>query len=410
MTEYHSVAYNSSAWAQLSTIRQYINDSVIAGLSPIEHYDELISISSDNNLTYLKECYIQDENYLLGVRSNSVPKPDRNLEDISPMPWRELSDLRILYIPRPTDAGQPVDNNVYYYGNYIYYGLDKMLGLLRVRELACREQEYGGHGGRGGKYNAVNNPVDITQAIQLVKNKEIDIIIHCINGNENPCLEYTPVFEEAGNNNIKIGIIDGADTFSCDEYYINAEWVSVYFKREMLCGVTYPPKVQQLGLCFYDEDIENNIKPMQDREHDLIWLGMPWIDRRLYINFVQKILNKDILYSDIWGKEYLDFFNNTRCSLNLQGYGYGNIRFYESTSRGAVNISLYPPIMERNIFTEDETIYFNTLSELESIIKSGILEDIPTLQTMSDRAVDKLLTKHTALYRTREVLSILLRS
>lgn len=363
----NSAIYQAGPSWEIKTLREKNGKKYLLKEDTTREYENLIKILADCGLNYLSKVYKADLEYLQGTIPEKIPF----LEKIVPkLAYDELPAVKILYIPNIQKD---------YRGKNIQYGLEKL-----------------------GE-NTLYKFTDMNNALRLVKNKEIDIIIYNLLMEES-YTEMLYLFEEAYNNNIKIAVIDQEDGFGVDELLSNAEFVSVYFKREMMAELVYPSKVKPLGLSTF------NImpyKPARERANNLLFVGTPWIDRMVYINKINKKHNLDILIEGRRAQQYFNLLNDTVYSLDLPGAGYDNLRFWESATVGCVNISFYKPIVSIGEYRETECFYYNTVHSLVELLSSAEFRDQVRMREMQELSIYRL-QDNTAAARVKQMLGMIL--
>ena len=103
-------------------------------------------------------------------------------------------------------------------------------------------------------------------------------------------------------------------------------------------------------------------------------------------------------------KEYSSALLDSKIGLNLRGYGYDSLRYYEIPAHGALLFSLKFPIVIENEFSDgDNAIFFSDVEEMKS--KFAYLIKHPKLvHDLSIKGHEHFMQYHTTEQRAKQLL------
>ncbi len=134
------------------------------------------------------------------------------------------------------------------------------------------------------------------------------------------------------------------------------------FKREMLACVDYGPGVYPMPFSYGEERARQDF--VLPRGEDFFWAGHrnSYI-RRLYLEHIESRLGRS-LDQRYALDEYNDRLSRARVGLNLFGFGFDTVRYWELPAHGCLLFSERPPIRIPNNFEDGKTaVFFDDLRE-----------------------------------------------
>ncbi len=136
-----------------------------------------------------------------------------------------------------------------------------------------------------------------------------------------------------------------------------------YFKREMMTGVQYSPLAMPMPFSF-SEGLAEKVFP-EIRPNDFFWAGhRNAYTRRLTLETLEKTLHMDL--SPRYSPEaYAQALRTSRIGLNLFGFGFDTVRYWELPAHGCLLLSERPPIRIPDDFEDGrEAVFFDDLPDL----------------------------------------------
>lgn len=137
-----------------------------------------------------------------------------------------------------------------------------------------------------------------------------------------------------------------------------------YFKREMLAGVDYGSHAFPMPFCYSEGRAKREFT--FPRGEDFFWAGhRNSYARRLYLEHLERRLGRglDRRYALA---EYEARLSSARIGLNLFGFGFDTVRYWELPAHGCLLFSERPPIRIPDNFEDGKTaVFFDNLRECE---------------------------------------------
>lgn len=185
--------------------------------------------------------------------------------------------------------------------------------------------------------------------------------------------------------------------------FMGRDAVCGYFKREMLQCYDYGWNVRPLPFAYADVKV-----PLQlnwDRPELLFWAGHRQFGlRRLYVENLERHLGRrfDRKYSQ---EEYKRAIQESRIGLNLFGFGFDTVRYWELAAHGCLVFSERLPIRIPHNFVDGESaVFFDDLpAMLEKL--SYYRSHLDEVEAVARRGHEVFLQHHTASARARQLLA-----
>ena len=178
--------------------------------------------------------------------------------------------------------------------------------------------------------------------------------------------------------------------------------VAGYFKREMLACHNYGANVRPLPFAYADHRVPQ-VLPVK-RSQALFWAGHRMYGlRTLYLQRVESMLGErfDRKYTQ---EEYAQALRDSRIGLNIYGFGYDTVRYWELPAHGCMLLAERMPIRIPHNFRDGESaVFFDDLPDLEVKLAYYVAhEDEAAAIALRGREV--LIRHHTASARARQML------
>jgi len=282
----------------------------------------------------------------------------------------------------------------------IYDGLCQAIGHENVLEYPHKPNYHSNPTGRYLHYPCLYDyPVTKTdeEKLSMLDNNEFDYIFVCCRYEDPNKLSsrYTgPIWDKIKNNPACKIIIDQGDGSEMRNDILNELSSKFYFKREVL---TYGDGIP-CSLAYSDRYIPKTIE--NRRDNFLFWAGQGNIYRQEYLTACSNYFKREKMSQE----QYRFNLYNSKIGLNLRGFGYDCVRYYEIPAHGALLLSEKLPIIIENDFTDGENaIFFSNKEEL--LDKLSMLEKNPDLVEKIRQAGHEHFKKyHTALRRAEQIL------
>ncbi|MDZ4859682.1 MAG: glycosyltransferase [Candidatus Hydrogenedentes bacterium] len=137
----------------------------------------------------------------------------------------------------------------------------------------------------------------------------------------------------------------------------------LYFKREMLACWNYGEHTAPLPFAYPDHRIPDTVEG--ERTDDVFWAGHRQFGLRLlYLEHLEKRFGFNLAktYSQ---EEYTQALSRARLGLNIFGFGFDTVRYWEVPAHGAILLSERLPIRVPYNFVDGESaVFFDDLPEL----------------------------------------------
>ena len=284
----------------------------------------------------------------------------------------------------------------------IYDGLCRVLGSRNVLEYPEKPNYHSQKVGRGLYYPCLfDYPIFKTDAekLAMLKNNEFDcLIVPCRIKTDREDRYAGPFYEllKEKSQTIPTFLLDQGDLPGIRTDLQKDLHCRGYFKREYFGEKDIVP----LNLSYSEKYLPQDIATK--RTIPLFWAGSFNSYRKAYLNGCG-IVDRT-RYSQ---EEYRDRLLKTKIGLNLRGFGFDCVRYYEIPAHGALLFSEKLPITIVNDFTDGENaVFFSSLAEQK--------EKLDYLLTHDDY-VDKIRLKgykhyikyHTGTARAKQLLNYL---
>jgi hypothetical protein len=185
--------------------------------------------------------------------------------------------------------------------------------------------------------------------------------------------------------------------------FLGRESVDGYFKREMLACHDYGITARPLPFAYADSKVPRELNWV--REEPLFWAGHRQFGlRRVYVERVEQRLGRsfDRKYTQ---QEYTDALQHCRIGLNLFGFGYDTVRYWELAAHGCMILSERLPIRIPHNFVNDESaVFFDDLPDMEEKF-AYYLAHPEEAEQIARRGHDLFKKYHTASARARQLLA-----
>ncbi|NUM55078.1 MAG: glycosyltransferase family 1 protein [Candidatus Hydrogenedentes bacterium] len=326
-----------------------------------------------------------------------VTEPPRRT--FTPPAWRAPAKLpRVLFVmhPRP------------HYGLDVqYYGLCEVLGDANVVEFPYKPTLHGAKPAELAHYpcmfNRAGTPLLLDEVVTQLRRGEFDLVIY---GDLEAGIDSSAaktIVSAAGN--IPVVLFDAQDD-PLDQWAKMNEFVGgglrLYFKREMLACWDYGEHTVPMPFAYADERIPS--LDATPRNEPLFWAGHRQFGlRRLYLEQIESLFGMDLnkSYSQ---DEYSAALRGARIGLNIFGFGFDTVRYWEIPAHGAMLLAERLPIYVPLDFVDGESaVFFDDLPELEDRLTYWMAHGDEAAR-IAARGREHLLRHHTASARARQML------
>lgn len=206
--------------------------------------------------------------------------------------------------------------------------------------------------------------------------------------------------------NLPVYIVDEQDdplnSFSETLAFMGCDSVCGYFKRELLACWDYGELARPLPFAYADRKVPAGIR--EDRNIPLFWAGhRQFGTRRLYVERLEQRLGTalDRTYNQ---HEYTEALQASRIGLNLFGFGFDTVRYWELAAHGCMIFSERLPICIPHNFVDGESaVFFDDLRDMEEKLDHYLARPEETA-AIARRGHDVFLQHHTASARARQML------
>ncbi len=185
--------------------------------------------------------------------------------------------------------------------------------------------------------------------------------------------------------------------------FMGRDRVHGYFKREMLACQDYGPVARPLPFAYADHKVPDTLS--WDRSEPLFWAGHRQFGlRRLYVERVEQQMGRtfDRKYSQ---EEYAAALNNCRIGLNLFGFGFDTVRYWELAAHGCMLLSERLPIrIPHNFVNGESAVFFDDLPDLEHKLDHYVNHPEES-EAIARQGYEHFKQYHTASARARQMLA-----
>lgn len=175
-----------------------------------------------------------------------------------------------------------------------------------------------------------------------------------------------------------------------------------YFKREMLVGVDYGPDAFPLPFAYAERRTPDDIGG--PRHTDLFWAGHRKFGlRRLYLERLESLLGYP-LQGEFTPEEYAQRLLDAQIGLNIFGFGYDTVRYWELPAHGCMLLAERMPIhIPYNFVDGESAVFFDDLPDLEQKL-AYYLAHPAEVETIARAGHEHFRRYHTASPRARQAL------
>ncbi len=256
----------------------------------------------------------------------------------------------------------------------LYDGLRRILGDDGVVEFPWKGTLHGQEPTDQHHYPCMfdwsGEPLEAEELIRQVQAGRFDFILFGDIDRQIPQMLARRIAVAAGNT--PIFILDTEDDPDDNQpailAYLERETVAGVFKREMLTCVDYGSNVYPLPFAYPDGRVPE--EPPWTRPQGLFWAGNRFFGtRRLYLERIEAAfgLNLDRSYGQ---DEYVGAMQSSRIGLNLFGFGFDTVRYWELPAHGCMLLSHRLPIHVPYNFEDGRSaVFFDDLADLEKKLR-----------------------------------------
>ena len=186
--------------------------------------------------------------------------------------------------------------------------------------------------------------------------------------------------------------------------FLGRDTCHAYFKREMLAGVDYGSATYPLAFAYSDGQTPRTLNT--HRDNDLFWAGKPAAGLRpIYLDRLAATLGLDP-HRRYTQAEYREALARSRIGLNLCGYGFDTVRYWEVPAYGAMLLSERPPIcIPHNFVDGTHAVFFDDLPDLEAKLDFYLHHPEETA-AIAAAGREHFLRYHTSSARARQFLGV----
>lgn len=175
-----------------------------------------------------------------------------------------------------------------------------------------------------------------------------------------------------------------------------------YFKREMLRCHRYEPHTYPLPFAYPDRLVPDALP--HERPQSVFWAGHRRFGlRRLYLERIESLLGErfDKPYSP---EDYAAALDASRIGINIFGFGFDTVRYWELPAHGCLLLSERLPIRIPHDFRDSETaLFFDNLADLEDKLRYCLAHPEQTA-AIAAAGHRHLRQHHTGSARARQLL------
>jgi len=205
---------------------------------------------------------------------------------------------------------------------------------------------------------------------------------------------------------IPLFIVDMLDSFRDNRTstldFLGRQKVDGYFKRERLVCLDYGPQAFPMPLAYPASYIPERLP--EERPLALFWGGnRQYGMRKLYLEYLEATFDLDL--SDLYlPKEYVRMMQASRIGLDIPGFGFDTVRYWEVPAHGAMLLAERRPIIIPNNFRDRESaVFYEDLADLEDKLRY-YLSRPEECAAIAKAGREHLLRYHTGTERARQLL------
>ncbi len=279
-----------------------------------------------------------------------------------PTVWTQADGKpRILFVLPP----QP------HYGlDVVYDGLCRQLGVERVTDFPWKPTLHGEKPVEFANYPCMfdwpSAPLSLEAVLAQLRAGGFDLVLY---GDCELALDSSLTRALAGAlGSTPLFLFDASDELMnrrrVVEEALGGVSAAAYFKREMLCGVDYGPQAYPMPFAYPEERALPDFASVRDQE--VFWAGHRGAYLRpLYLEVLERHMGQS--FDGLFPPEaYANRLRRSRIGLNLFGYGFDTVRYWELPAHGCLLLSERPPIRIPNNFVDGEhALFFEDAQELQ---------------------------------------------
>ncbi|HRI86697.1 MAG TPA: glycosyltransferase [Candidatus Hydrogenedentes bacterium] len=333
---------------------------------------------------------------MVGERADNIVKDDA----LIPPVWERPAKLpRVLFITHPRP----------HYGlDVLYDGLCTVLGDENVVEYPYKATLHGEKPAELAHYPCMFNrrgtQYTLDQLCARISEGEFDLIIY---GDLEQHLDRASALAITTVRGDVPMVLHDAQDDPVDHWaemcaFTNYEF-PLHFKREMLACWDYGARTVPLPFGYADERI---LAPQSAaRSGDLFWAGHRQFGlRRLYLEHLESRFGID-LARIFTQDEYSDALRAARIGLNIFGFGFDTVRYWEVPAHGALLLSERLPIRVPHNFVDGESaVFYDDLPSLEEKLSYWMAHPEESA-AIAARGHALLVAHHSASARARQLLA-----
>ena len=294
------------------------------------------------------------------------------------------------------------------YPNYgldiIYDGLCQLLGHENIFDYPYKSTLHGGDSNRCGNYPCFFNyskttTIDKDKCLSLISKQYFDFVVYCYH----PENMQNDIFDKCLQTNTPIIALDQEDVYDIDFKFIEKYNVKLYFKREMLNTIQYPDNIKPLTFSYPMNLFPEDTIKYGDREIDNFWAGKLYYTRTIILKELEKRKLITICKNNLDKDTYSKHLQNSKMGINLFGWGFDTVRYYEIPANGCLMFSERHPLDIRNDYTDDMVVYFSSIPELLDKIQM-LKKDESKCANMAKLANEHCKKYHNNVARTKQML------
>jgi len=333
----------------------------------------------------------------------SVAPPE---EPETPPPWApERFTPRVLMI---MTAGRP------HFGmDILYDGLRSVLGDDGVVEFPWKPTLHGQGPKEQANYPCLfDHPgelLDVEALAAQLRAGRFDLMLFCDLEQETARDDVRALLAAAGD--VPLFIVDAQDDPVDNRPealdHLGRASCRGYFKREMLACCRYGPRAYPLPFAYPDAQAPPDVSGPRDRA--VFWAGHRRFGlRRLYLERVEALLG-GALDTHYAPEAYLQAVRSSRIGINIFGFGYDTVRYWELPAHGCMLLSERLPIRIPHNFSDGvSAVFFDDTRDLEDKLRHYLAHP-DQAAAIAAAGHAHLRQHHTASARARQLLGWVLR-
>lgn len=335
---------------------------------------------------------------------------------------RQYASLGTLPAPRPqvspTPPVAPKDyrprilyllNQRPHFGlDVLYDGLCRVLGSDRVVDFPEKDSLHGGETQRLKNYpcrsNWPHHGYTREQVLDELRAGAFDVVLFGDCECSLPPEIVQGVLDAGGDTPLYVvdALDEATDARLWLKDYLGEGNIAGYFKREMLACIDYGVDAFPLPFACPDHLVPDRLP--EERSVPVFWAGHRQFGlRRLYLERLEQQFGWD-MNASFEPDAYFAQLRDSRIGINIYGYGFDTVRFWELPAHGCLLLSERLPIHIPYPFVHGETaVLFNDLPELETLLQHYLADEEET-RRIAEAGHAHLKAHHTGTARARQLL------